>query len=1023
VPTTFALPSPRDPGERRVGALVITFSVMCALAILASLAFQVFSARTDVLRHHSQSATILVRVLEQQTIASLDAAELALSASERAIRLLPKDGPQRAAAIDQLFQTSIARLPYLRAMWLLDADGNLVQDSDQSGDKLNLADREYFQIHRDEPSLGLYIDRPMLGKQGVPFIGLSRRINRPDGSFGGVIVASLEPDYLRRFYDTIRGGTQGMVALVRRDGTLMLQVPGAARAPREQRIALPSLLENSRMGIEGSYDAVNEADGVERTFFYRHVPRRPLLVVVGVGKDDMLADWRRTSWTYFTVSLGFLLLVGWLSHLALKELRRRHALDVALRASDAAMKAAQQLAHIGSWRLNLDTLTGHWSDEMYRVMGVPLGSAVPQFDEFLELIHPADRHIVQASADSGTEWTGEVRTNPHKGPLRYLHTRSTLMRNAAGEPAALIGTLQDVTERRVAQEKLRLSARVFEQTGDGIIVSDSDNMIVAVNAAFERITGFAEAEVLQHHQRTLHAGLNDDAFLKALWQTVLREGQWRGEIWGRRKNGDVFPQWLVLSAICDQHGRTDGYVGVFTDLSEIRDATEQLQFLNNHDPLTRLPNRALLNDRLQQAIEAARPERRQLAILLLNIDRLKRVNEGIGHDAGDLLLREVGLRLQSKLQPGDTLARLGSDEFVLLLTHIDDTDDVNARAQQMLELVAQPFAIDGHELTVTASVGIALYPDDGIEAGELIKNADAALTHVKEGGRNSFRYFTAEMNIRALHWMSVEHRLRGALAADELLLHYQPQMSLADGALSGVEALIRWHSVALGAILPAEFIPLAEDTGLILPVGEWVLRSACRQGKAWQDAGLPGVRIAVNVSGRQVAAGNLPDVVRSALEDSGLAPRWLAIELTESVLMKETGSAMRQVAELRAMGISVALDDFGTGYSALSYLSSFALDKIKLDQSLVRNITLDPKSAAIATATIGLAHGLGLTVVAEGVETEAQLEFLRGAQCDEIQGFLFSRPVPAGKLAELLAQLPAALPGHAVLLPGPIAES
>jgi diguanylate cyclase (GGDEF)-like protein/PAS domain S-box-containing protein len=727
-------------------------------------------------------------------------------------------------------------------------------------------------------------------------------------------------------------------------------------------------------------------------------------VVVGIAREDLLADWRRTAIGYAGVALGLLLLVGWLSHLVRKELRRRRALDAALRASDAAMKAAQQLAHIGSWRINLDTLSGHWSDEMYRVMGLPVAGAAPPFEEFLMLLHPEDRHIVRAAVDSGSEWTGEVRTDPERGPVRYLQTRSTLLRSADGRPSALMGTLQDVTERRTAQEKLRLSARVFEQTGDGIIVSDADNCIMAVNAAFERITGYSEAEVLQLHQRKLHAGVNEESFLAALWQTVLKEGQWRGEIWARRKNGDVFPEWLILLAICDQHGRVDGYVAVFTDLSEIRDATQQLQFLHHHDPLTRLPNRALLNDRLEQAIESARPKQRQLAILLLNVDRLKRINEGMGHDAGDHLLREIGLRLQARVQPGDTLARLGSDEFVLLLTRVDDDDDVNARAQQMLELVAQPIALDGHELSVTASIGIAMYPADGLEAGELIKNADTALTHVKEGGRNSFRYFTTQMNIRALHWMSLEHRLRGALERDELLLHYQPQMALADDRLAGVEALIRWNSEALGEIMPSDFIPLAEDTGLILPIGEWVLRSACRQGKAWQDAGLAPVRIAVNVSGLQVAAGNLVEVVQAALDESGLAPQWLAIELTESVLMKEAGSAKRQVTALRAMGIAVALDDFGTGYSALSYLSTFALDKLKLDQSLVRNITLDAKSAAIASATIGLAHGLGLTVVAEGVETKAQLDFLRAAGCDEIQGFLYSRPVPAPQLAVMLAR-------------------
>ncbi|MES2019528.1 MAG: EAL domain-containing protein [Pseudomonadota bacterium] len=995
----------RAPGEPRVGALVIVFSLLCAVAILANLAFQVFQARADVLRHHAESATILARVLEQQTIASLDSVELALQSTDQAIRLLPaEDGSLRARTVERLLAANIERLPFIRAMWLLDADGNLVYDSERQPGHINLAEREYFQIHRDEPAIGMYIDRPILSRMGVPFIGLSLRVNRPDGSFGGVIVAALDPDYLRSFYATIRSGQQGIVALVRQDGTLMLRVPGAARAPREQRISLPRLMQHSRQAIEGSYTGDSEIDGVARTFFYRHVTGRPLLVVVGLGQGDMLDGWRRTSIAYGAISLGVLALVGWLSHRVRKELRRRHALDLALRESDAAMKAAQHLAHIGSWRFNLDTLDAQWSDEMYQVMGLPVGASAPSFAQFLERIHPDDRPAIETQADSGSDWSGEVRTNPLHGPVRYLHTRSSLLRDPDGKPATLIGTLQDVTERRSAQEKLRLSARVFEQTGDGIVVTDADNRIVAVNAAFERITGFTEAQVLHMRQRELHAGLNDDAFLKAVWQSVLSTGQWRGEIWGRRRNGDLFPQWLILSALCDQHGRVDGYVGVFTDLSEIRDATKQLWFLNNHDALTRLPNRALLNDRLEQAIENASGEQRQLGILLLNVDRLKRVNEGIGHDAGDQLLREIGARLQAKLAPGDTLARLGSDEFVLLLTHIDDLDDVNASAQQMLELVAEPFIADGHELTVTASIGIALYPDDGVEAGALIKNADTALTHVKEGGRNSFRYFTGQMNIRALHWMSVEHRLRGALARDELRLHYQPQMALADGTLSGVEALIRWHSDVLGEIQPIEFIALAEDTGLILPIGEWVLRTACRQGKAWQDAGLPPVRIAVNVSGRQVAAGNLPEVVRSALADSGLAPQWLSIELTESVLMKEAGGAMRQIAELRAMGISVALDDFGTGYSALSYLSTFALDKIKLDQSLVRNITTDSKSAAIASATIALAHGLGLTVVAEGVETREQLEFLRGAHCDEIQGFLFSRPVPGLELAALLSR-------------------
>ncbi len=571
----------------------------------------------------------------------------------------------------------------------------------------------------------------------------------------------------------------------------------------------------------------------------------------------------------------------WLGALAVRELRSRQGMNLALEASDAAMKAAQKLAHIGSWRLDLDTLTGQWSDEMYHVLRLPPTPQAPPFEAFLDAIHPDDRAPLRSAAEGGQEWAGELRSNPAHGAQRHFYSIGTVVTNAGGKATALMGTLQDV--------------------------------------------------------------------------------------------------------------------------SEIRTATAQLQFLHNHDPLTLLPNRSLLNDRLLQAIEAARPRQRQLGVLLLNVDRLKRVNEGIGHDAGDLLLREIGARLLTRLKPGDTLARLGSDDFVMLLTGIDDADDINAGAQMLIELVAQPFQVAGIELTVTASIGIALYPADGVTPGELIKNADTALSHVKEGGRNSFGYFTSQMNIRAMHWMSLEHRLRGALARNELSLHYQPQMALADGALCGVEALIRWHSAELGHVSPVEFISLAEDTGLILPIGEWVVRSACAQGRAWQDAGLAPVRIAVNVSAHQFMAGNVTALVRDALADSGLAPCWLAVELTESVLMKEADIAMRQIAELRALGVIVALDDFGTGFSSLSYLSRFALDKIKIDQSLVRHVTADPKSAAIASATIGLAHGLGLSVVAEGVETEAQLAFLRAAGCDEIQGYLYGRPVPASALALLLA--------------------
>jgi diguanylate cyclase (GGDEF)-like protein/PAS domain S-box-containing protein len=649
-------------------------------------------------------------------------------------------------------------------------------------------------------------------------------------------------------------------------------------------------------------------------------------------------------------------------------------------------------------------MTGTWSDEMYRLLGLDKTPAPPTFTRFLTLLHPDDRAMVESAANNATPWSGELRSNPANGPVRYFYAGSTAIRNHSGQVITLAGTLQDITERRQSDEKLRLAARVFDYIQDGIIVTNPKDDIVAVNTAFERSTGYSESEAIGRTPSLLYSDRHDAAFYTGMAEVLSATGEWRGELWSRRKNGAIYPEWRTISTIRDSQDRCTGFVSIFTDLSDIKEANVQLEFLSNHDPLTHLPNRRLLNDRLQQAIDAARPGHSGVAVLLLNIDRLQRVNDSFGHAAGDALLQEIAQRLLLKLQPGDTLARPGSDEFVVVLTQFDDSNDVITQAQQLLDAVAPPFQLCGHELSVTAGIGITIYPGDGGNASDLLKNADAALAHAKLDGRNAFRFFTTEMNAHALHWISLEHRLRGALSRNEFSLHYQPQIRLTDGSMSGVEALIRWHSPELGSILPADFIPMAEDTGLIISIGEWVIRTACAQNKAWQDAGLPPMSVAVNVSAHQIAAGTLPTIVRSALAETGLAPQYLEIELTESVLMRETEMAIRQITEFRQMGLRVSLDDFGTGYSSLGYLSRFPLDKLKIDQCFVRNITSDAKSAAIAQATIALARGLGITVIAEGVENEAQLAYLDSAGCDGIQGFFIAKPLPPNELEIFHAQ-------------------
>jgi len=556
--------------------------------------------------------------------------------------------------------------------------------------------------------------------------------------------------------------------------------------------------------------------------------------------------------------------------------------------------------------------------------------------------------------------------------------------------------------RRTAEEHLRLSARVFESADEGITLTDANLNIVAVNPAFEEITGYQQSEVIGKNPRILQSGRHDKTFYRDMWASLLACGHWSGEIWNRRKNGEAYPGWLTISTVRNEQGDATHYVGLFSDRSSILAARERVDFLSHHDSLTGLPNRALLRDRLQLAIDTAKAEGRQVALLLLNVDRLQRVNDAFGHDHGDLVLKELADRLNTLLAPGDTLSRLGSDEFVMLLTHFADADEIILIGQRLLEAIARPFHIQSVEVTVTASMGIALYPGDGLEPVALLKCADTALSMVKNEGSNGMRFFTAEMNTRALSRMTMENQLRHAIERDELLLHYQPQVALGGGGICGVEALIRWRDPELGLISPADFIPLAEDTGLIHPIGEWVIRMACLQNKAWQDAGLSPVRMAVNISAHQMTSGLLLSIVQSALKESSLDPHYLEIELTESALMKETELTQRQIAGLRAMGVSISLDDFGTGYSSLGYLSRFTLDRLKIDQGFVANITTEPRSAAIAKATIALAQSLGMTVIAEGVETEGQLGYLRKLGCDEIQGYLFSRPIPVDEMALLL---------------------
>jgi diguanylate cyclase (GGDEF)-like protein/PAS domain S-box-containing protein len=571
-----------------------------------------------------------------------------------------------------------------------------------------------------------------------------------------------------------------------------------------------------------------------------------------------------------------------------------------------------------------------------------------------------------------------------------------------GSPGGLVGVVIDITERKRMEARLRQAATVFESSAEGVLIVDRELRIVAANKAFTRITGYTEAEALGRSPRMLSSGRHDAAFYDALWQTVAGTGTWQGEVWNRRKNGEVYPEWLTISQVLDECGAITHYVGIFSDITLLKRSQEKLDYQAHHDPLTDLPNRLLFEDRLNHALQRARREKTQLAVLFVDLDRFKNINDTLGHPVGDRVLQEIGKRLGAALRDADTVARLGGDEFIILLEDVVGERDVAVVAEKLLEDFRRPIAAQGQEFYVTASIGASLYPRDGDDVATLVKNADAAMYRAKERGRNSYEFYTVELTWSALERLSIETSLRRALERGELRLFLQPQYGIRSGRLTGAEALLRWQHPERGLVQPQQFVQMAEETGLIVPIGEWILHRACEQARAWLDAGQILPRVAVNVSAMQFRRGAILDTVAAVLRDTRLPPERLELEITESNIMKQAEEGIDVLLGLRKLGVRLAIDDFGTGYSSLSYLKRLPVDNLKIDQGFVRELPQDSDDAAIARAVIALAHGMELGVIAEGVETEAQRSFLESEGCDEVQGFLLGRPAPAADFGRLM---------------------
>jgi len=546
---------------------------------------------------------------------------------------------------------------------------------------------------------------------------------------------------------------------------------------------------------------------------------------------------------------------------------------------------------------------------------------------------------------------------------------------------------------RLSQRNLHLAEKVIESSLEGIILTNAQGIIESVNPAFTRLTGFSAEEVIGQTPAILRSGRHDEQFYAEMWGKIQGIGHWQGEVWNRRKNGEVYPELLTIAAIHDEEGTLTHYAALFSDISELKDNEARIRSLAYYDPLTNLPNRRLFHDRLKVAIAHAHRSRSKLAVIFIDLDRFKRINDSLGHSVGDQLLQEVTTRLLAAVHEDDTVARMGGDEFIILLTDIDDVDHVVHVAHQIIESMAAPIKLNGRELVVTCSIGISIYPDDDTDMDNLVQNADSAMYRAKEAGRNGYQLYSPAMNAHSMEYLAMEVSLRQALSDKELSVHLQPLIDAHSETVVAAEALVCWHSPSLGRVPPSDFIPLAEDAGLIISLGEYVLRSVCGQLNRWNEQGHGGVPIAVNVSAIQFRSKTFLESTSAILEEYGIRPGQLTFELTESILVDDVMENIRTMDALHEMGIRLAVDDFGTGYSSLNYLRRFPIDTLKIDRAFIRDIDSNEQDASLVAAVIRLGHSLGLKVVGEGVERETQLRILQSHGCDLIQGFHYSAAV------------------------------
>ncbi len=687
--------------------------------------------------------------------------------------------------------------------------------------------------------------------------------------------------------------------------------------------------------------------------------------------------------------------------------------DIALKQSQeallrcqASLARARKLAGLGCWELDLASGELTCSADVVSLYGLEDCPAPLSLSDMENALLPEEREVMTQAFERLPQTEGMVSLE-HRVPgperERIIHQLTEVERDPGGRPLRLVGAVREVTGLRRAERKLELLGQVFESTSEGIAVSDGEGRIFMVNSAFSHLSGHSEQDALGQSLSQLNTHPQAAKLFTQIWEVLGQEGYWQGEMVSQGPDGQDLEHWLTVSAIQRPQEPATNYVWALRDISEIKRNEEQITYLAYHDALTGLPNRMLFNDRLNIAMAHAQRNKLTLAILFLDLDNFKNINDGLGHATGDQLLQQLAERLTDLVRDEDTVARLGGDEFIMLLEGKRDPQYSVRVADRILESFKKPFAVGENDLHVTGSIGITIFPEDGEDLETLVANADMAMYRAKAQGRNSYTMFTKAMNSKIKKRMAMEGALRKAVEQEEFTVFYQPKVELGSGGVVGMEALVRWLRPDEGMVSPGDFIPVAEETGLIVDIGQWVLAQACRQAQQWHEQGYDKLHISVNLSPRQFQQKDLVPTVHGSLNSTGLPPQFLELEVTESMVMNDVDDAIITLEELADLGVELSMDDFGVGYSNLYYLKRFPMNTLKIDKSFVQDITSEPDDRSIVDTIINMSRSLKLKVIAEGVETNEQLKFLKDLECDQMQGFLFSRPLPPEEITQLLA--------------------